>query len=164
MGLHVSVVGFATDSGAAGSISRHARRPPEEQGGDPCLRGDWCAGRTVSIQDGQRIVSPRRTYRNYCDPCAGYLAGCADELGDLYQRLEDAIGDPLQAEVRVHSPFGPQLPLREDIDAHMRLMAALLPGWEDRVSATARLSRPSPERVTTPCRPSRGPAPPSPRT
>ena len=56
------------------------------------------------------------------------------------------------------SPFGPQLPLREDVDAHMRLMAALLPSWEARVRATARLSRPdpqqrqdSPEAITRAC-------------
>jgi hypothetical protein len=93
-------------------------------------------------------VHPRRTYRAYCDACETFLGNCAAELGDLYRRLEAAIGDPLQAEVWVPSPFGPQLPLREDIDAHIRLMAALLPGWEARVRATARLSRPDPERRT----------------
>jgi hypothetical protein len=131
-----------------------------EQGGDPCSRGDWCTGRTVAVVDGQRIIRPRRTYRAYCDACEDYLGTCAAELADLHQRLLGAIGDPLQAEVHVASPFGPQIPLREDIDAHLRLMGALLPAWEARVRATARLSRPdleggrqdSPEAIVRACR------------
>ncbi len=119
-----------------------------EQGGDPCLRGDWCSGRTVSIEDGQRVLRPARTYRAYCHGCEEYFAACAAELPGLYERMGAAIGDPLQAEVWVPSPFGPQLVLREDIDAHMRLMAVLLPGWEARVRAVKQLSRPDYHRRT----------------
>jgi hypothetical protein len=138
-----------TDSFAERSRALNARAGDSEAG-EPCKRGNWCAGRTVALEDGERVVHPRRTYRAYCDQCESYLAGCVRELAELYQRLEAAIGDPLQAEVHVPSPFGPQLPLREDIDAHMRLMAILLPGWEARVRATARLSQPDPQqRVDT---------------
>lgn len=138
------------DSFAERSRAVNARAGDPESG-EPCKRGNWCTGRTVTLEDGERVIHPRRTYRAYCDPCKTYLAGCAGELGELYQRLEAAIGDAVQAEVHVPTPFGPQLPVREDIDAHMRLMAALLPGWEARVRATARLSRPDPlQRVDTP--------------
>lgn len=120
----------------------------DAEGGDFCRRGDWCSGSTVTIENHERIIHPGRTYRSYCHACEDYLVGCARELPDLYERLEAAIGDPLQAEVWVPSPFGPQLPVREDVDAHMRLMAALLAGWEARVRFTRQLSRPDPEART----------------
>lgn len=129
-----------------------------------CARGDWCLSRNVTVQDGERTITPARCYRPYCDLCERYigtlLTGTPEDpswaMGALYGRLGTAIGDPLQADVWVPVPFGPVVPLREDIDAHMRLMTALIAGWAARVRAVARLSSPeqphgSRERVTADC-------------
>ena len=120
----------------------------EPQSGRPCARGDWCSQREVTIEGGERIITPAMTpghSRPYCHWCEQYLAGCARELPGYYLRLGAMLGDPLQAQVQVHAPFESQTPVREDVDAHMRLMAAILGGWEHRVRATARLWLPDPE-------------------
>jgi hypothetical protein len=109
----------------------------------PCARGEWCSARTVTAVDGERVVTPALTPRVYCDWCSEYIATCASELPAYWLRLAAAIGDPLQAEVQVHIPFGPQIILREDVDAHLRLMAVLLGGWAARVRSVARLAFPA---------------------
>lgn len=136
----------------------------DDDGQRPCARGDWCSARTVTVIDGERVVTPAYTFRAYCDSCERYigslLTGTTEDpswaMSALYVRLAAAIGDPLQADVWVPSPFGPQVPLREDIDAHMRLMAFLAAGWAARVRAVARLAAAeqpvgSPERMTADC-------------
>jgi hypothetical protein len=110
----------------------------------PCARGEWCSQRTVAIEAGERVITPAGAWRPYCDPCEAYLAQCARELPGYYLRLGAMIGDPLQARVQVHAPFGSQPVIREDVDAHMRLTAAILGGWESRVRVTARLWMPDP--------------------
>jgi hypothetical protein len=132
----------------------------DDDGQRECARMEWCSERTVTVEDGERIVNPALTYRPYCDSCerhiASLLAGAPDDpgraMGALYQRLAKSIGSPLQADVHVPAPFGPLIPLREDIDAHMRVMASALGGWAARVRAMVRLSDAehpfaSPERV-----------------
>ena len=122
----------------------------DENGQRRCGRGEWCSSGTIEFVDGECVVSPALTYRPYCDSCERHIAGLltgtpkdpASAMSALYGRLAAAIGDPVQADVWVPSPFGPQVPIREDIDAHMRLMADLIGGWAARLRATARLSAP----------------------
>ena len=91
-----------------------------------CARGEWCSGRVITFTDGQRVVTAALTPRPYCDLCQEHIARCASDLPGFWLRLQHAIGDPLQAEVQVHIPFGPQIILREDVDAHLRLSAVIL--------------------------------------
>lgn len=114
----------------------------------PCARGPWCGAAAITIEDGQRVVTPAWTYRPFCEPCERHLVGLLEGIPDdparsfarLYGRLGAAIGDPQQADVRVPAPFGPQTPIREDIDACMRLTAVTLRGWAARTRANARLT------------------------
>ena len=94
-----------------------------------CSRGDFCSARIITFTDGERVVTPALTPRPYCDLCQDHIARCAADLPGFWVRLAAMIGDPLQAEVQVHAPFGPQVPLREDVDAHLRLTAVTLGGW-----------------------------------
>ena len=107
-----------------------------------CARDQFCSARIITFTDGERVVTPALTPRPYCDLCQEHIARCAADLPGFWVRLAAMIGDPLQAEVQVHAPFGPQVPLREDVDAHLRLTAVTLGGWAARVRAVARLSAP----------------------
>jgi hypothetical protein len=93
----------------------------------------------VVTAGGQRTVIAALTPRAYCDPCSGHIAECLDELPSAYGRLEAELGESSRRGQAVHVPFGPRLPLRENVDALMRRMAAILCAWEARVRATARL-------------------------
>src|SRR5215469_6457007 len=117
-------------------------QPETESGERRCARGEWCSNRVVTLEDGERVVTAALTPRAFCDGCQEYIARCAGELPAFWLRLKHMIGDPLQAEVQVHVPFGPQVLLREDVDAHLRLMASIIGGWAARVRAVARLSAP----------------------
>lgn len=107
-----------------------------------CARGEYCSQRIVTFRDGERVITPALSPRPYCDRCQEHIARCAGDLPGFWLRLAAKIGDPLQAEVQVHVPFGPQVILREDVDAHLRLTASLLGAWSARVRAVARLSAP----------------------
>lgn len=114
----------------------------------PCARGPWCGAATITIEDGQRVITPAWTYRPYCDVCVRHLESLlvgipgdrARGFAALYARLGAAIGDPQQADVHVPAPFGPQTPVREDVDACMRLTAVILRGWAARTRAGCHLS------------------------
>jgi hypothetical protein len=96
----------------------------------------------VAIVDGERVVTPGETPRAYCDDCQEYLAECARHLPGFWLRLSHMTGDPLQATVQVHIPFGPQVIVREDIDAWLRYAAFALGSWAGRVRGIAHLSAP----------------------
>jgi hypothetical protein len=100
-----------------------------------CSRGEWCSARVITWEGGERVALGAITPRAFCDTCELYLARLASQLPGFWLRLAHMIGDPLQAEVQVHIPFGPQVLLREDVDAHLRLMAVVLGGWAARVRA-----------------------------
>jgi hypothetical protein len=112
----------------------------EGTGQHPCARGEWCDGRTVSSENGERTVTPAPAYRAYCGKCETYIGRCLDgALGGegsgmlgLYRRLHAELGEARQAEVQVHMPLGPSVPLSEAIDAHMRLMTETMCSWEER--------------------------------
>lgn len=112
-----------------------------------CARGDWCLSRIITFTDGERSISPALTPRAYCDRCAEHIARCAADLPGFWLRLKYAIGDSVQAEVPVHAPFGPQVILREDVDAHLRLSAVLLGGWAARVRGVPQLALSAPEHA-----------------
>lgn len=103
------------------------------EGQRECLRGDWCAGRRITTVDGKAVITPALTYRPYCDPCEAYIGECIEALPSAYSRLEGELGEKPSGGAGVRSPFGPRLPLREDIDALMRLIAVRLYVWEMRV-------------------------------
>jgi hypothetical protein len=126
---------------------RAHQQPPAGDASEqhPCARADWCYGRTVTTVDGKAVITPALTYRAYCDRCAAHVGECLDALPAAYLRLHGELGEAPRRGQAVHSPFGPRLPLREDIDALMRLMAATLCGWEARVRAVARLEPRNPE-------------------
>jgi hypothetical protein len=111
-----------------------------ESAGQECARDQWCSARIITFVDGERIVTPAQSPRPYCDRCATFLADCAKDLPGYWVRLAAAIGDPLVAEVQIHSPFGPQVILREDVESHMAFMAFTLGGWAARVRSVPGLS------------------------
>lgn len=120
---------------------REAERAKDE-GGDECVRGPWCAGRRIVLDGSERRIEPARTYQVFCDSCRGVIASCLAELPEAYLRLHGEIGEPARTGNSVHSPFGPRLPLRADVDELMRQIAGVLLSWHERVATVARLSVP----------------------
>jgi hypothetical protein len=116
-----------------------------QAGQHDCERGDWCSSRLVTFVDGERIVTPGQTPRAYCDRCQEYLAGCAADLPGYWLRLSLMTGDPLQATVPVHIPFGPQVIVREDIDSWLRYAAFTLGSWAGRVRGVPGLQLSAPK-------------------
>ena len=141
---------FAARDRTGERLKATAMTAPEE-GQRPCARGEFCTGRRVTVENGEHAVTPAWTWRSYCDRCEAHIAACIAEFPRLYGSLHAAIGDPAQSRTRVHMPPGPRTPLREDIEAHMRVMETLLATWAGRVRTVARLSRPDPDaRISTP--------------
>lgn len=124
---------------------RHAQPAGDAGGQHPCARAEWCYGRTVSTVDGKPVITAALTYRAYCDRCAAHIGECLDALPAAYVRLHGELGEAPRRGQMSHVPFGPRLPLREDIDALMRHMAVTLCSWEARVRAVARLEPRNPE-------------------
>ena len=96
---------------------------------------------------------PARTYRAFCETDWKIIATCLrgdpvleEDLPALARRLDQAIADKVSGEVLTRIPFGPSVPLRLDVDASLRGMAARLASWEDRVRTAVRLS---PSTTTT---------------
>lgn len=112
----------------------------EADHGEPCPRGDFCSGRVVSTDTGERVVTPASTSRAYCDGCTTHIGQCLDDLPALYSRLAREIGEARQAEILIKIPFGPSLPFSEAIDAHMRVMTETMFSWEERTRLVAHLS------------------------
>lgn len=108
----------------------------------PCARGEWCLARTVTTEDGQRTVHPKLTPDPFCSPDRDRIAECLGELPAQYVWLQAELGELTRRAQMIRVPFGPALPLREDIDALMRLMAHVLRGWEARTRAARQLAPP----------------------
>jgi hypothetical protein len=126
---------------------------PEPEGTNHCARGDWCSERTSAWDGAEQVITPAPVseWRPWCDGCEEWIGYCLRDLPGYWLRLAAMTGDPLQSETPVRTPFGPQLPVREDVDAHMRMMAAVLAGWEMRIRRVARYSLPQAEaRIDTP--------------
>lgn len=112
-----------------------------------CARGIWCSDRAVTWDGAEQVITPAPVseWRPWCDLCEEWVGYCLRDLPGFWLRLAAMSGDPLQSETAVRTPFGPQLPVREDVDAHMRTMAAILAGWEMRIRRVARYSMPAGE-------------------
>jgi hypothetical protein len=121
---------------------QRAHRQPagSSEGQRECLRGEWCYGRTVATVDGRAVITGALAYRPLCDRCERYLRECVAAFPAAYLRLGHELGQPSRNGQNVRSPFGPRVPLREDVDALMRLLAAVSCSWEARIRAQARLS------------------------
>lgn len=111
--------------------------PPPE---DRCARSEWCSGRVITVENGQRTITPAVTPRAYCDGCQDYITACLEDFPGLYQRLHAEITEHHQGELAVHAPFGPSVPLNTAVDAQMRAMTETLFSWELRIRADASLS------------------------
>jgi len=107
--------------------------PPPLPDADRCSRGDWCSGRTITVENGVRTITPAATPRAYCDGCQDYIGSCLDDFPGLYVRLHAEIGEHRAEGVQVHVPFGPTVPLNTAIDAQMRAMTETLFSWEERI-------------------------------
>ena len=118
----------------------------DDDGQRACGRDIWCFSRVIDITDGVRTVTGALTPRIFCDRCRDHIGERAGELPAAYERLAAELGEPARRGDMVRTPFGPRLPLRENIDALMRLMASTLCGWECRVRAVARLTPRDPYR------------------
>ena len=118
-----------------------------ESGQHPCSRGDWCYGRRITTEDGKAVITPAFTPRAYCEKCWAHITECLEALPSASGRLGDELGEQSRRGETIRIPFGPRLPLRENVDALMRLMAVLLCGWEARVRAQARLVQRDPRKA-----------------
>jgi hypothetical protein len=116
---------------------RDAERGKDE-GGEPCSRGDFCAGKRVEIRDGERVICPALTYTAFCVADRGIIASCLSLMPDLTRRLCRAIADHIVGEILIRIPFGPSVPLRLDVDAVLRMITERLAGWEEVTRTTAR--------------------------
>lgn len=122
---------------------RHALAVAEAQAGTEgqreCARGIWCASRTVTVVNGERVTEAALGPRAFCDHDSALIANCLRDLPGIFLRLEHELAQPAVTETSVHVPFGPSIPVRLDVDAAMRMTAFLLAAWAARVTATARL-------------------------
>jgi hypothetical protein len=113
---------------------------PDDDGGDLCHRGPYCAGRKIVILDGRKTIIPARTYTAFCPACRDVIARCLGELPEAYGRLQAEIGEPVKRNSDVRTPFGPSLPLRADVDAVMHAISDVLVSWEERARDLCSLS------------------------
>ncbi len=117
----------------------------QEEAGRPCSRQppELCDGaRVVTMEDGSSKRVPMLTPRTFCEPCRSRIITCLGEIPAAYVRLGHALGDaPKTGGSGVRGAvFGPSIPIRAEIDAIMRVIAAILPGWEARVRGNPRLN------------------------
>jgi hypothetical protein len=109
------------------------------EGQRSCARAQWCAGRMVTVINGERIVTPALSPRAFCPHDWDLIGHCLSDLPGIYDRLQAEMAEPAVTETHVHVPFGPSVPVRLDVDAAMRLIASRLAIWASRVRASARL-------------------------
>lgn len=103
-----------------------------------CARGDWCSSdeAVTRWEDGQRIVTPERGYRPFCD---SDRAAIRDALASFPRRWTDLtreLGERASATAqRRASRESAPMEYRADVDALMRLMVDSCVSWHDRVAA-----------------------------
>jgi len=108
----------------------------QEEPGRPCSRQppELCDGARIVMQDdGTSRREPARTPRAFCQPCESRIVACLEELPAAYERLEEAIGDPVRRSSPVRVMPGSRVLVSPEVDALMRPMAAILGGWAARV-------------------------------
>lgn len=112
----------------------------KDEGGEPCSRGDFCSGRRIVLEDGQRRVIPASTHQVFCPACEGLIGGCLAELPPAYMRLGAELPQMHRRGTSGHSPFGPRLPFDVTYDELQRRIAETLLSWHERVATVARLA------------------------
>jgi hypothetical protein len=105
-----------------------------------CARGTWCLDRSVTTEQGERVITPAQTARVFCDSCERDVSYKLGELPGLALLLAVSIGIPAQGSVAIRVPFGPKLPIRADVDALLRLAVDVAVSWQGRVAAAERLT------------------------
>ena len=135
--------------------------PQDAEGRHPCSRQppELCDGARIVVQaDGTSRRMPALTPRAFCDPCRSRIITCLEDLPAAYERLEEAITDPVRRNSPVRVTPGSKVLVSPEIDALMRPMAALLGGWFARVRSVPGLQladpgvpHDSPEGVKAAC-------------
>ncbi len=87
-------------------------------------------------------MHPALGYRAFCEPDRADIVTALAAFPDLYPQLHDELGEASSQTSPVRSPFGPQLPVRVDVDAVMRKLVVVLTSWEQRVRTVAQLADP----------------------
>jgi len=108
----------------------------DEQAGQPCSRRppELCDGARIVVQDdGTSRREPARTPRAFCEPCRSRIITCLEDLPAAWDRLEEAIADPVRRNSPVRVMPGSRVLVPLEVDALMRPMAAILGGWAARV-------------------------------
>ena len=134
-------VSFAAgDSYRERTRAGHNADSDAEAAGDPCTRGNFCSGRRIVVEAGERKVVPARTYGPFCTACRGLIASCLSELPPAYVRLGEETPEMHRSGFGGHSPFGPRLPMSPVYSDLQRAIAEILASWNERVRDVARLS------------------------
>lgn len=132
--------------------------PAPALGPSRCARGEWCASAERSLRDNgawardPAALQPREGA--FCAADTAIIAGClddpdgTDDLPQLHRRLTRAVLAGQQAEVLVHMPFGPSVPLRLDADELARWIAAVAAHWHERVAFACGLALPDTVEVS----------------
>lgn len=112
-----------------------------ETAGDPCTRDTRCAGRRITVEAGERTITPARAYGPFCAACQAKIATCLGELPVAYDLLAAETAQMHRASISGgHMPFGPRLPFDARYDELTRRIAETLLSWCERVRTVARLS------------------------
>ncbi|HEV2252656.1 MAG TPA: hypothetical protein VGS06_05630 [Streptosporangiaceae bacterium] len=113
-----------------------AYQDEDASGQHPCSRRppELCdSARMVDQGDGTSRREPGLTPRAFCEPCRSRIITCLEELPSAYERLEEAIADPVRRTNPVRVMPGSRVLVPVEVDALMRPMSAVLGGWFARV-------------------------------
>lgn len=123
--------------------SDRLRDAERDEGRNDCARGQWCAGRVVSLNEkGERVTSPAKTPRVFCDKCASIVGTSIADLPGLALKLTFEARHHVTAEQEIRLPFGPSIPLRVDAEWAAWMIADICASWHERVAFAARLVHP----------------------
>jgi len=113
-----------------------------EDGMRECARGEHCAARTTTVQDGRITVHPARTYRPFCDPDVARLRSVLTDLPRRYAELCARLGERSRPAdgPRVSGGGRSTIPLNLGHEAFLRELATIVLSWEETVRTTARLA------------------------
>jgi hypothetical protein len=117
----------------------------DDEGKHDCALGSWCHAAT---RDDDGNWHPALTFQAFCSACRGRVATCLDELPFACVRMLVQIGQRPRTGKAVRVPPGPREPIRLEVDALVREMAAVLGSWHERVADVARLSAPDMEAAS----------------
>lgn len=121
----------------------------QAEAGRPCSRQppELCeSARTITDPaDGPARREPGLTPRAFCVPCETRIVTSLGSLPVMYAGLAVRIGDPARTGTAVRVPPGSRVLLNPEIDAQLRVMAAVLAGWAARVRSVPGLQLTDPD-------------------